>query len=127
MNEKILIVDDEKGMRDLFCFSLEPYGFDIKTACDGVEAVESVKSEEFDIIFMDVHMPRMRGPEALKKIKEIRPEQIVVIFSSSSDPKYVFESEAKQHGAFDCLYKPFNIDDVTSVIERALKERNNGK
>jgi DNA-binding NtrC family response regulator len=120
MDKKILIADDEEGIRDLFRFLLEPQGFEVFTACDGVEAVEVVKKNFLDIVFLDVHMPEMRGPEALKIIKKIKPEQVVVIFSSSSDPNFVFESEAKQHGAFECMYKPFNIDDLLEIIERAL-------
>jgi DNA-binding NtrC family response regulator len=64
-------------------------------------------------------MPRMRGPETLEKIKQIHPSQIVIIFSSSSDPFYVFEAGAKQKGAFDCIYKPFELHDLLTVIDAA--------
>lgn len=123
MKKKILIADDEQGIRDLFRFLLEAEDFEVYTANDGFEAVEMVRNESFDIVFLDVHMPRMRGPEALKKIKELNPSQPVVIFSSSSDPNYIFESESKNYGAFDCLYKPFNIDDLLKVIESVLKQK----
>jgi DNA-binding NtrC family response regulator len=119
MDKKVLIADDEEGIRDLFRFLLEPEGFEVYTARNGIEAVEVVKNNYLDIVFLDVHMPGMRGPEALSIIKKIKPEQTVVIFSSSSDPNFVFESEAKEHGAFDCMYKPFNIDDLLEIIERA--------
>ncbi len=122
MDKKILIADDEEGIRDLFRFILEPRGFEVFTAHDGEEAVEIVKKNNLDIVFLDVHMPVMRGPEALKIIKEIKPELVVVIFSSSSDPNFVFESEAMKLGAFDCMYKPFNIDDLLQIIERILGE-----
>ena len=89
------------------------------------EGIEMVKKDTFDMIFLDVHMPVMRGPEALKIIKQIRPEQIVIIFSSSSDPNYVFETDAEKNGAFECIYKPFNINDILSVIEKVLGEKLN--
>ena len=123
MNGKILIVDDEKGIQDLFRFILEPEGFIISIANDGLEAVDMVKNDSFDMVFLDVHMPRMRGPEALKAIKEIRPQQIVIIVSSSSDPDFSFEEKAKEYGAFDCYYKPFDIDEILKVVERALDEK----
>lgn len=128
--KKILVIDDEQGIRDLFGFVLKPKGFEVFTANDGLEGVEMVKKDSFDIIFLDVHMPRMQGPEALKIIKQIRPNQAVIIFSSSSDPEFVFEKEAKKLGAYACLYKPVNVDDILETIEKALdanKDLNNGK
>jgi CheY-like chemotaxis protein len=119
--KKILVVDDEKGIRDLLHYLLEPDGFNVKSVSNGLEAVEIVKKEHFDLIFMDIHMPIMRGPEAFKKIKEIKPEQMVVIFSSSSDPEYVFESNAKQLGAFECIYKPFDIEEITNIVQKIFK------
>ncbi|MBN1621976.1 MAG: response regulator [Endomicrobiales bacterium] len=122
---KILVVDDEAGVRDLITYLLESMGYIIRTAKDGLEAVEIVANEEFDIIFLDVHMPNMKGTEALESIKKIRPKQTVIIFSSSSDPYYVFESQAKQKGAFDCLYKPFELDDLLNVINKAVNNKVN--
>jgi two-component system response regulator AtoC len=115
---KILVVDDEAGVRDFLKFLLEPLGYEIHTANNGTEAIAIVFKEEFDIIFMDVHMPGMSGIEALEKIKKMRPEQSVVIFSSSSDPFYVLESQAKQKGALECLFKPFELDDVLKMIDK---------
>ncbi len=111
----------------MFRFLLEPQGFDVCTASDGLEAVEMVKKEAYDIVLLDVHMPKMKGPEALEAIKELRPEQIVVIFSSSSDPNFVFESQAKKLGAFECLYKPCDIEDILRVIDNALRANGKGR
>ena len=115
----ILVVDDEDGIRDMVRFLLEPMGYAISCATDGLEAVEMAAKTKYDIILLDVHMPRMRGPETLEKIKQIHPSQIVIIFSSSSDPFYVFEAGAKQKGAFDCIYKPFELHDLLTVIDAA--------
>jgi len=117
----VLVVDDEDGIRDMVRFLLEPMGYAVSSAVDGADAVQKVEKEKFDIILLDVHMPRMRGPETLEKIREIYPSQIVIIFSSSSDPYYVFEAGAKQKGAFDCIYKPFELHDLLSVINSAQK------
>ncbi len=114
--KRILIIDDEQGIRDLFRFLLEPDGYEVFTANDGLEGVEMFRNNSFDIVFLDVHMPRMKGPEALRIIKQIKPNQIVIIFSSSSDPSFVFESKAKQLGAYTCLYKPVNISEILKVI-----------
>lgn len=121
-NKKILVTDDEQGMRDLVVFLLEPYGIKVKTAQNGLEAVDLIKNEDFDLIFLDVHMPKMNGIEALKQIKNIKPEQIVIIFSSSSDPDFKDEEEAKRLGAFYCLYKPFTIDNLFKIMDKVMGE-----
>jgi CheY-like chemotaxis protein len=116
VKRKILVVDDELGFRDLYRYTLEPLGFEVVEAKDGLEAVERVRESAFDIIILDVHMPRMRGPEALDKIKELRPDQKVVIVSSSSDPTYTFEHAARKRGALTCLFKPIDIDELQKLI-----------
>jgi len=123
MKNKILVIDDEQGIRDLFQYLLEPLGYQVFTACDGLEGIEMVKKNEFDIIFLDVHMPKMQGPEVLKIIKEIKPKQIVIIFSSSSDPDYLFESKAKELGAYTCLYKPVDVNEILDIINKALEKK----
>ncbi|OGS21894.1 MAG: hypothetical protein A3J83_04715 [Elusimicrobia bacterium RIFOXYA2_FULL_40_6] len=116
---KILVIDDEKGIQDLFRFLLEPEGYTIVIANDGVEGVDAVKKEEFDVVFLDVHMPKMKGPEALKIIKQLRPDQKVIVFSSSSDSNHAFENEAKQLGAFACIYKPSGIEEILRLVREA--------
>ena len=120
MSKTILIADDEQGFRDLFPYLLEPLGFEVTCVKDGVEAVEKVHEKPFDLILMDIHMPRMGGLEALKKIKTLRPNQRVVIFSSSSDPSYVREKEALESGAFGCLFKPVEMAEIEQVLKKVL-------
>lgn len=117
---KILIIDDEKGYRDFYKFILEPMGYAVETAVDGEEGLQMATSRPYDLIFLDVHMPKMKGPEVLARIREIRPEQVVVIFSSSSDPTFSFEKTARELGAFECLYKPVDLDDILKVMKKAL-------
>ncbi|OGS43101.1 MAG: hypothetical protein A2539_09445 [Elusimicrobia bacterium RIFOXYD2_FULL_34_15] len=118
---KILVIDDEQGIRDLFKFLLEPLGYQVFAACDGLEGIEMVKKSEFDIIFLDVHMPKMQGPEVLKIIKEMKPTHVVIIFSSSSDPNHLFESKAKELGAYTCIYKPMDVNEILDIINKALE------
>lgn len=113
---RILVIDDEEGIRDLFCLLLQPLGFEVITAKDGIEGIEIFKKDNIDIVFLDVHMPRLQGPAVLKLIKQMKPDQIVVIFSSSSDPDFTFESEAKKLGAYTCVYKPFDIEGILKII-----------
>ena len=117
----ILVVDDEQGFRDMYVYFLEPLGFKVTCVCNGYEAVEKVRQADYDLIFMDIHMPVMTGPEALKEIKKIRPKQKVVIFSSSSDPDHKMENEAlKLGGALQCLFKPVDLSHIEGVLAEIL-------
>jgi CheY-like chemotaxis protein len=87
----ILVADDEQGIRDLLHFVLEPLGFEVVTVSDGVDAVEEIKRRAFDLIILDVHMPALSGPDALKIIRELRPSQRVLVVSSGSDASQSFE------------------------------------
>lgn len=117
--KRILVIDDESGYREFYKFLLEPLGYEVMTAADGREGLDMAAAREYDIIFLDVHMPKMRGPEVLAQIKKIRPSQIVVIFSSSSDPSFLFEDQAKTMGAFECMYKPVDLDDLLRIMKKA--------
>jgi len=113
-----LIVDDEQGFHDLFKFVLEPLGFTVNSAYDGVEGLARIRERDYDIVFLDVHMPKMAGTELLKLIKGIKPLQPVVIMSSGSDPHQAFEMAAKDLGAGDCMFKPFDLEQVMKNISR---------
>jgi CheY-like chemotaxis protein len=116
----ILVADDEQGIRDLLCYTLEPEGFEVVTVCDGVQAVECLRGRAFDLVILDVHMPRMGGPEALARIREMRPSQRVIVVSSSSDVSHSLERAALAGGASICLFKPIELDDLFAAIEQAL-------
>lgn len=126
-NRSILVIDDEKGYRDFYKFALEPIGYNIHTACDGEEGLKMAVENDYDVILLDVHMPKMRGPDVLAAIKKIKPKQVVVIFSSSSDPTFSFEKTAKELGAFECLYKPVDLDDMIRVMDKALSSAGGNK
>jgi DNA-binding NtrC family response regulator len=126
-NRSILVIDDEKGYRDFYKFALEPIGYNISTACDGEEGLRMALEKDYDVILLDVHMPKMRGPAVLTAIKKVKPKQIVVIFSSSSDPTFTFEKNAKDLGAFECLYKPVDLNDMIKVMDKALSSSGDKK
>ncbi len=114
--KSILVVDDEPGFHDMLRYLLEPLGFIIHSAHDGLEGLERVRGRNYDIIFLDVHMPKMNGAELLKIIRELKPLQFVVVMSSGSDPRQVFEKTVKELGAMACLFKPFEINQVIDAV-----------
>lgn len=115
---KILVVDDEEGIRDLFQYMLDPERFDVTTANNGVEGILAIKREKYDLVFLDVHMPKMRGIEALAEMRKIKPDIKVIIASSCSDPGFMFERHVKEKGAIECIFKPWEVDCIMEIIER---------
>ncbi|MFH1422453.1 MAG: response regulator [Planctomycetota bacterium] len=117
MKSNVLIVDDETGIRDLFTYILEPLGYKVTSVCDGVECIELLNSQQFDIIFLDIHMPRLNGIETLREIKKMDPNQKVVVMTSSSDPSGRAEKEAKDSFSVSVIEKPFGLDEIVGFIE----------
>lgn len=114
--KKILLVDDEPGMRDLFLYHFGQEGHEVTAVENGRRAVEVLGEKAFDVVFMDIHMPEMTGPEALKIIKKRKPTQTVVMLSSSSDPDYLLERQSEELGAARWLPKPFDIDVIHEIL-----------
>lgn len=113
----ILVVDDELGYRDLFRCLLEPLGFSVFSAPDGPACLELVRQRDFDMIFLDIHIPKSSGHEVLRNIREIKPHQRVVVMSSSSDPTHRFGERAQELRVSGCLYKPFDVDQLLNAVE----------
>lgn len=117
---KILVVDDEQVMRDLFTRVLKLKGYLVTTVDSGKEAVEKVKEEEFNIAFVDVIMPEMDGVETFKAIKEVNPKVHIVMMTGFAVEDKI--KEAMRQGAIDYLYKPFDIVEIMTVIGKVERK-----
>jgi len=113
----ILIVDDNISLCKTTALILRHKGYDVTTAHDGQEAIEKVKEEPFDIIFMDIKMPLMNGVEAYKRIKDIKPEAVVMMMTAYAVEDLI--QEALQEGAYGVIYKPLDMEKVLTLIEEA--------
>lgn len=117
---KVLVVDDDAGLR----FSVrEALGekFEIVEAQDGLEAMEKIKSTNFDLVTLDVDMPRLTGLEALKLIKEHDPSiQVIVLTAHANIDDAVI---AVKEGAYNYMSKPVRADELRDLADRALKAR----
>ncbi len=112
----ILVVDDNVGMCKTMSLVLRRKGYAVTTAKDGPEAIEKVKGESFDMIFMDIRMPVMNGVETYKSIKKLRPETAVVMMTAYAVADLV--EEALQEGAYGVIYKPLDIENAIALIEK---------
>lgn len=113
----ILIVDDEEMMRTLLNRILSREGYKIRSAEDGVVALEVLKAEKFDIIISDMKMPRMDGFELLKIVKNEYPKIGVIIMTAYGDTYTV--KDALLLGADEYITKPFKSYEISLVVERA--------
>lgn len=120
---RILVVDDEETIRNLLCEKLVEMGYRCETARDGKECITKFEDKSgYDVVLLDIQMPNMNGIETLKKLKSHDPDVSVIIISASRDIEDV--RSALKLGAYDFIFKPFNIIDVESVLERAVERSN---
>jgi len=122
MLKHILVVDDEKSMRDLLSEYLNGYGYEATCAVNGQDALQIYKEGYFDIIISDLIMEPMDGLELLNNVKAINPDAIFIMITGH--PSIKSSIEAMKKGAKDYITKPFNVDEIKVKIERALLEQN---
>lgn len=115
----ILVVDDQKGVRQLLETFFEEKGFKVTTATNGQEAVNSADRETPDLIVMDVKMPIMSGAEALAQIKAKFPNLPVIMMTAYAD--LLMQQELARLGAETCLLKPLELEQLYQTVYRVLK------
>ena len=120
-HERILVVDDEEQMRDLLAKVLERKGYEVSVCGDGAEALALLEREPADLVITDVRMPGLNGMEALRAVKELNPEIVVLIMTAFGSIDQAVQ--AVKEGAYDYINKPFKIDEILLTIQKALEER----
>jgi nitrogen regulation protein NR(I) len=119
--DKVLVVDDEKGVCHSFKKVLGRQGYDVITANDGLEAIEKTGQEQPSVVVMDVSMPRMDGLETLQKLKSKYPELTIIMMTAHSTSDRAIT--AMKFGAYDYLTKPFDNAQLIALIEKAIMDR----
>lgn len=117
MEKTVLIVDDERGIRNVLKICLEDMGYLVQEAESGNEALQILEKKRFDIVLTDIRMPGMSGISLLKKIKEKTPETEVVMVTGHGDLKTAIES--MKADAVDFINKPIDRDILEIAIKRA--------
>ncbi|HEY8991517.1 MAG TPA: sigma-54 dependent transcriptional regulator [Luteolibacter sp.] len=115
----ILIVDDERSVRQATAFALEGDGHYVETAEDSASALGRLRESSFELIFLDLRLGAEDGLEVLKKVLELKPEQLVVMFTAHASIQTAVR--ATQLGAFDFLEKPFVPEQLRALIVKASK------
>jgi DNA-binding NtrC family response regulator len=119
-NKRILIIDDEEVIRDGCCQVLSRKGYQVESTGDALRGLEMALRDVYDVILLDIRMPRMDGMEILKRLKGERgiSAKVIIITGHGTVPLAV---EAMRQGAFDFLMKPYSASELQGAIERALE------
>lgn len=117
---KILVIDDEQGIRDLLSYELGAQGYGVVTACNGEEGIEKLKRDKFHLVISDVKMPKMDGVKTLEAIKRIDPDIEVIMATGFGNIEIAVAAMKK--GAYDFIQKPFNLDEIMNLVEKALEK-----
>ncbi|MBI2081470.1 MAG: sigma-54-dependent Fis family transcriptional regulator [candidate division NC10 bacterium] len=116
---RILVVDDEAGMRDFLSILLEREGHRVVAAANGREALRLVREGPFDLVISDIRMPQLDGVGLLSGLRKMDPEIPVVLITAFASASSTIE--AMQQGAFDYVTKPFRVEEIKGVVTRALE------
>src|SRR6266446_6177488 len=118
---RILVADDEDSLRWVLEKGLRQAGYEVSSVKDGEAAIRAFAAEPFDLVFLDVRMPGVDGLTALARLREVHADACVVVMTAHGTMDTAIQ--AMQRGAYDYLAKPFDLDEVLLLAERAMAAR----
>lgn len=123
LNEKsrILVVDDEKLIRDVLADFLSLEGYVVRTAADGAAAITELDRGRYDMVISDLKMPNMGGLELLREVSAKFPETLTVIMTGFGTVETAID--AMKRGAYDYILKPFKVEEIVHIVQRGLEKR----
>jgi two-component system response regulator PilR (NtrC family) len=122
IKDKILVADDEQSMREFLDIMLKKEGYKVSLASNGEEVTKLVENDLFDLVLLDIRMPKLDGISALKKIKANTPETIVIMITAYASADTAIK--AMKEGAYDYITKPFKVEEIKLIIKNALEKKN---
>lgn len=119
LKPKLLVIDDEKVIREGCREVLTPEGFDVVLAENGEQGLKMIEEEHFDVILLDLMMPGLSGFDVLSNVKEFHPDTAIIIITGYATVEHSIEAMKK--GAFDFIPKPFSPDQLRVVVSKAIE------
>jgi two-component system response regulator PilR (NtrC family) len=117
----ILIVDDEPNILEVLEIFLHDEGMEVLKSDSGMKALEILREKEVDLVVSDIRMPDLSGVQLLQQAKQLAPEAMFIMITAFASTETAIE--ALQHGAFDYITKPFRMEELRSIIQRALDQK----
>ena len=121
MVERLLIVDDEQSMREWLSIALSQDGYEVESAASGEEALKVLERIPVDLALVDLRMPGMDGLATLRQIKQMNEAISVIIMTAYATAETAVQ--ALKEGAYDYIIKPFKVDELRHLVQKALEER----
>jgi len=118
---KILVVDDDRGIRELLEIMLIREGYHVSSTDDALKALNRCKKEKYDLILTDLKMPKMDGIDFLKAVRDVCPETMVILMTAYASPDTAVS--AMQEGAYDYVEKDFDIETLKEIVRTALDKK----
>jgi putative nucleotidyltransferase with HDIG domain len=118
---RVLVVDDEKFIRDILADFLGMEGYYVRTAEDGSSAVTELARNSYDMVISDLKMPKMGGLELLKEVARVHPDTLTVIMTGFGTVETAID--AMKRGAYDYILKPFKVEEIVHIVQRGLEKR----
>jgi DNA-binding NtrC family response regulator len=125
MKQRVLIIEDDANMRDMLAVSLQRREFDVVGSDSATTGLEALSSAKFDVVVTDINMRGTDGIELCRKLSATHPELPVIVITAFGSMDTAIA--ALRAGAVDFLPKPFELEDLSSAIDKALHARSNGK
>ncbi len=119
---RILVVEDERSMREVLRILLEEEAYEVTVASSGPEGIEYIRRNLFDLIITDIKMPGADGFEVLREAREISPSALVIMVTAFGTTESAVEAMKK--GAYDYIHKPFKIDEIRLIVKKAFEKKN---
>ena len=120
-NGRILVVDDVRSMREFLEIFFRREGYDVTTAGDVESALLCVENDDFDLIITDIQMPEKTGLDLLRSARDLSPETVVIVITAFATTDTAIA--AMKEGAYDYITKPFKVDEIRLVVEKALEKK----
>ncbi len=118
---RILVVDDEKAIRDMLADFLGMEGYFVRTAEDGAAALTEISRGHFDLVLSDLKMPKMGGLALLGQLTQVAPDAVTIIMTGFGTVETAID--AMKRGAYDYVLKPFKLDEVLHVVQRGIEKQ----
>lgn len=119
--KKILVIDNSEIIRTLLYDYFTDIGYSVDLAVNGLEGIKKALSGDYDIVFCDIHMPKKNGYQVYCEVSKDKPELPFIMTDSLPDN---LADQALKLGAYTCLTKPFNLNQLKQTVEKALAKVN---